>query len=159
MALDQSWMGDLLPDPREPELARSAVWAAYSDQFSNYSAGARRNRLAYEVSRVVSLVAAATVTVAAGLSATPWVTATLGALIVVVEGLGQSFQWHVSWVAYRQAAETMRQHAIDFVAGVDAFDTPDLDDRLARLAQIRRDVAMSENGTWARRMRPKTDTP
>jgi hypothetical protein len=99
------------------------------------------------------------VTVAAGRSASPWFTAALGALIVIVEGMGQSFQWHVSWVAYRQAAETMRQHAIDFVAGVEPFDTPDLDDRLARLAQIRRDVAMSENGTWARRMRPKASTP
>lgn len=151
-------MGNVLPDPREPEVARSAVWAAYKDQFATYSDGAKNNRIAYQVSRVITLVTAAAVTVAAGLSAIPWITASLGALIVVVEGLAQSFQWHVSWIAYRQAAETMRQHGIDFAGGVEPFDAADIDDRLLRLAQVRRDVALGENGTWARRMRPRTDS-
>jgi hypothetical protein len=153
MGTNPGWMSDELPDPADPELSGSAVWAAYRDQFASYSSDATTNRLSYQVARIVSLTAAAAVTVAAGLSATAWVTAALGALIVVLEGLQQLFQWHENWIAYRTATETMRQHAIDFVAGVAPYDSADGRDRLARLAVLRRDVALRESGGWAGRMR------
>jgi hypothetical protein len=146
-------MGDALPDTDDPSLAGSPVWSAYRQQFATYSRQATTNRIRYQVTRIVSLVAAAAVTVCAGLSAAPWVTASLGALIVVLEGLQQVFRWHENWIAYRQAAETMRQHAIDAVSGVPPYDAADPAERLARLALLRRDVALSESGGWGRRMR------
>jgi Protein of unknown function (DUF4231) len=147
------WMGDELPDPTDPDISESASWASFRDQFAVYSRGARVNRVAYQVARIVSLTAAAAVTVSAGLSAPAWVTASLGGLIVVIEGLQQLFQWHENWIAYRQAAETMRQHAIDFEAGVSPYDSRVMHDRLSRLALTRRDVALRESGGWAGRMR------
>jgi hypothetical protein len=153
MGTNPGWMSDELPDPADPEQSGSAAWTAYRDQFTSYSHGARTNRLSYQSARIISLTAAAAVTVSAGLSATPWVTASLGALIVVLEGLQQLFQWHENWIAYRQATETMRQHAIDFAAGVAPYDSADGRDRLARLALLRRDVALRESGGWAGRMR------
>ncbi len=156
MGTNPGWMSAELPDladTADPELSRSAVWAAYRDQFASYSHGATTNRIAYQVARIISLLAAAAVTVSAGLSAPPWVTASLGGLIVVLEGLQQLFQWHENWIAYRQATEAMRQHAIDFVAGVAPYDSADGRDRLARLALLRRDVAVRESGGWAGRMR------
>jgi hypothetical protein len=146
-------MGDDLPDVDDPVISGSPVWAAYRDLFAMYGALATSSRLAYQGARIVSLVAAAAVTVCAGLSAAPWVTASLGALIVVLEGLQQVFQWHENWIAYRQATETMRQHAIDFVSGVAPYDSPDPADRLTRLALLRRDVALTESGGWSGRMR------
>ena len=153
MGTNPGWMADELPDPTDPEISESASWASFRDQFSVYSRGARVNRVAYQVARIVSLTAAATVTVSAGLSAPAWVTASLGALIVVIEGLQQLFQWHENWIAYRQATETMRQHAIDFVSAVEPYDSADVGDRLSRLALMRRDVALRESGGWAGRMR------
>ena len=149
MGTNPGWMADELPDPTDPDISESASWASFRDQFAVYSRGARANRVAYQVARIVSLTAAAAVTVSAGLSAPAWVTASLGGLIVVIEGLQQLFQWHENWIAYRQATETMRQHAIDFaaVSGVVGRD------RLARLALLRRDVALRESGGWAGRMR------
>jgi hypothetical protein len=146
-------MADELPDPADATLSGTEVWTAYRDQFATYSHGARTNRVAYQTARILSLTAAASVTVSAGLSAAPWVTASLGGLIVVLEGLQQLFQWHENWIAYRQATETMRQHAIDFVSGVAPYDSTDGSDRLARLALLRRDVALRESGGWAGRMR------
>ena len=150
---NDGWMADALPDPDDPLLSVSPVWSAYRDQFATYSREAATNRVRYQVTRIISLVAAAAVTVCAGLSAAPWVTASLGALIVVLEGLQQVFQWHENWIAYRQAAETMRQHAIDFVSGVAPYDSTDLGQRLAHLAVLRRDVALRESGGWGGRMR------
>lgn len=150
---NEGWMADALPDAADPGLSGSEVWTAYRDQFATYSHGATANRVRYQVTRIVSLTAAAAVTVCAGLSAPPWVTASLGALIVVLEGLQQLFQWHENWIAYRQAAETMRQHAIDFVSGVAPYDSTDSNDRLSRLALLRRDVALRESGGWGGRMR------
>ena len=153
MGANDGWMADALPDPADPSLSGSEVWSAFRDQFATYSHGAMTNRVAYQTTRIVSLTAAAAVTVSAGLSAAPWVTASLGALIVVLEGLQQLFQWHENWIAYRQAAETMRQHAIDFVSGVAPYDATAMGDRLSRLALLRRDVALRESGGWGGRMR------
>ena len=114
---------------------------------------ARTNRLAYQLTRALALVIAAAVTVSAGVAAPPLLTAGLGAAIVVLEGLQQLFQWHLGWIAYRRAAETMRQHALDFVAGVGPYASTDPAQRIAALAQARRDVALAENWAWAGRMR------
>ena len=152
MASEPDWMGDALPDPPDTALATHPVWLAYRSQFAAYSRGARTNRIAYQVTRAVALVIAAAVTVSAGVGGPALLTAGLGAAIVVLEGLQQLFQWHVGWIAYRQAAESMRQHALDFLAGVGRYAPADPVARMAALARVRRDVALAENWAWAGRM-------
>jgi hypothetical protein len=153
------WMGDVLPEPADRDVAGSPAWAAFRSQFSSYSQGARTNRIAYQTARAVALVLAAAVTVSAGVSAPPLLTAGLGAAIVVLEGLQQLFQWHVNWIAYRQAAESMRQHAIDVATGVGAYASPDPTARVATLSRARRELAVAENRSWASRMSTEPDEP
>jgi hypothetical protein len=157
MTSSVDWMGDDLPEPADPEVAEMPAWTAFRSQFSNYSRGARTNRIAYQTARAVALVLAAAVTVSAGVSAPPLLTAGLGAAIVVLEGPQQLFQWHVNWIAYRQAAESMRQHAIDFATGVGAYASADPAVRVATLSLARRELAVAESRSWAARMRSEPE--
>ncbi len=54
--------------------------------------------------KVVQLVLAASVPVAAGVAAPVGLTGSLGALIVVLEGIQQLFQFHSNWIRYRVTA-------------------------------------------------------
>jgi hypothetical protein len=112
--------------------------------------------VAYQASKVAAIVLAAVVTACAGLDVTPWITATLAAAIVVLEGLQQMFQWQANWINYRRAAETLRQHGMAFAAGMPPYDTPD---RRQQLAAVMHGVAISENSSWAGRMIGKVRNP
>lgn len=142
-------MGDDLPAPTNPDDARDLVWMAYRSQFAYFSRGARLNRIAYQASKIAAIIVAAAVTICAALSVTAWVTASLGGIVVVIQGLQQLFQWQMNWITARQSSETMRQHGLAYAAGMAPYDGPD---RRERLSELMRDVALAENRTWAGRM-------
>ncbi len=146
-----------LPTPTKAEDAEHLVWREFSEQFTEYNVAARNSRLEYQVAKVAAIAIAAAVTVCAGLGVTPWVTASLGAVLVVLEGLQQMFQWQANWISYRRSAETMRQHGFAFAAGMPPYDGPN---RLQELAALMQRVASEENGSWGSRMLGKvTGTP
>ncbi|EWT00247.1 hypothetical protein N865_16680 [Intrasporangium oryzae NRRL B-24470] len=142
-------MGDELPKPTNPDDVTDLVWLAFQSQFAFFSKGSRRNRVAYQSSKVATIVIAAAVTICAALDVRPWVTASLGGLVVVIQGLQQLFQWQLNWVTDRQSSETMRQHGLAYAAMMDPYDGPDRRDRLSKLM---RDIALRENRSWAGRM-------
>lgn len=150
------FMGDDLPEPTDAEDAEHLVWAQFRSQFEEYSRAARNNRLAYQSAKVVAIVVAAVVTICAALSAPAWLTASLGGVLVVLEGLQQMFQWQANWIGYRRSAEQMRQHGMAFAAGMAPYEGPD---RRRLLAALMRDVALAENTTWAGRMAGKGPSP
>jgi hypothetical protein len=143
-------MGDQLPTPLDTGDAQHLLWAQFTAQFTDYSRAARTNRLAYQSSKVITIVVAAAVTICAALSAPAWLTASLGGVLVVVEGLQQMFQWQTNWITYRRAAEQMRQHGFAFAAAMPPYGGADRRERLAAEMQT---VALTENTTWAGRMR------
>lgn len=102
-------MGDDLPTPTNPDDARDLVWMAYRSQFAYFSRGARLNRIAYQTSKIAAIIVAAAVTICAALSVAAWVTASLGGVVVVIQGLQQLFQWQMNWITARQSSETMRR--------------------------------------------------
>jgi hypothetical protein len=139
-------MDDQLPVPIDPGDAADLVWAEFCGQFRSYDRNARKNRLAYQCSKVSAIVIAAAVTVCAAIGVLAWVTATLAALVVVLEGLQQMFQWQRNWIEYRRTAETMRQHGLAFAARTGAYAG---DERRERLAGLLREMALTENQAWA----------
>jgi Protein of unknown function (DUF4231) len=150
------FMGNDLPDPPDRAEAGPLVWLEFKGQFLQYSRGATNNRLAYQCAKVAAIVLAAAVTVCAALSVTAWITASLGAAVVVLEALQQLFQWQANWISYRRSAETMRQHGLAFAAGMPPYDR---EDRRQRLAAILQEVARSENTGWAGRMTSRSAGP
>ena len=96
------FMGELLPEPIDAVDAHDLVWKEFRAQFAQYCKGARNNRRAYQISKVSAIVIGAAVTVCAAVGVIAWLTATLAAGVVVLEGLQQMFQWQRNWIDYRR---------------------------------------------------------
>lgn len=137
-------LGDELPRP-DFEEPPGLAWRQLAAYFRAYSRGATYNRLAYQVSRVATLLLAATVTVLAAIEAPAALSASLAALIVVIEGMQQLFQWHANWLSYRVSAETLRRHAFAYAARTAPYDAGD---RADRLASTLGDLVERENLGW-----------
>ena len=142
-------MNDRLPIPADLQDAADLVWAEFCGQFASYDRAATRNRLAFQWSKVAAIVIAAAVTVCAASEVLGWVTASLAAVVVVLEGLQQMFQWQRNWIEYRRTAETMRQHGLAFAARTGTYAAAD---RRDRLAGVMSEAAQAENKTWAEGM-------
>lgn len=144
---DDEWerLGNQLPAP-EFEDPPSLVWRYVAAYFELYSRGATRNRVAYQIGRVATLLLAAAVTVLAAVGAPAALSASLAAAIVVIEGMQQLFQWHQNWISYRASAETLRRHAFAYAARTAPYDG---EDRAGRLAAMLTELTERENVDWA----------
>ena len=138
---------DGLPEPAGDE-REDVVWQELQAMFRWYDRSASRNRIGYQCLKVLTLVLAAAVAVLAAQHAVSWLTASLAAVIVAVEGMQQLFQLHANWISYRASAETLRQEAFAYVAGVTPYDDAAL--RRGRLAKVLRAVAANETTAWAK---------
>jgi hypothetical protein len=79
------------------------------DQIAYYGRRSRENRTWYYVLALVGVIAAAAVPVLALTEALPQVTATVGALIVVIQGAQLLFQFQQNWTNYRVTGEALKQ--------------------------------------------------
>jgi Protein of unknown function (DUF4231) len=138
-----------LLEPTGPE-GSDVVWRELDSLFTWYDRRAFRNRVAYQVLKVLTLLLAAAVTVLAAQHAPSWLTAMLAAVVVAAEGIQQLFQLHANWISYRASAEALRQEAFAFVAQVPPYDTAQ---RRVVLAQAIRTVTTKESTTWAKTVR------
>ena len=146
-------MADALPDAADPGLSGSEVWTAYRDQFATYSHGATANRVRYQVTRIVSLTAAAAVTVCCGSVGAP-----VGHRLARRAHRGA--RGSATAVPVARELDRLPPGGGDHAAacdrlrlGVAPYDSTDSNDRLSRLALLRRDVALRESGGWGGRMR------
>jgi len=65
---------------------------------------------------VAQIVIAAAIPVSAGAIVSAWITGSLGALIVVLEGLQQLFQFQQNWTGYRATAEALKHEKYLYLA-------------------------------------------
>lgn len=144
-------LGGELPHPTEPADEQDLLWKEYEAHFRWYDRAATRSRRAYAALKVASLTVAAAVPVVAALRAPAGVTATLAAVVVVVEGILQMFQLQTNWISYRATAEALRQQAFLYAAQVDPYNDPGT--RRDRLATFLSSTTGRENTTWAQGMR------
>jgi hypothetical protein len=78
------------------------------DQIAWYDRRSGYAQRMYKGLKLSTLGAAALIPLLAGLSATPWITGIVGALVVVLEGIQQLNQYHDRWIAYRSTAEALK---------------------------------------------------
>jgi len=105
------------PERPIPDPIRSRLEA----QIKFYDEGALRNSRLYHVSKVVELMAAAAVAPVSALGGPVWVTASLGSLIVVLEGTQHVFQFHDRWIAYRSTCEAIRHERYLYLVGAGPY--------------------------------------
>src|ERR1700674_3221411 len=89
------------------------ILARLDDQIRWYDIHSARQRRAFYSLKVVTVVAAATIPLLAAFlpngSRNQIVTSSLGALIVVIEGIQQLFQLHANWILYRSTCESLKR--------------------------------------------------
>ncbi|MET1008130.1 MAG: DUF4231 domain-containing protein, partial [Propionibacteriaceae bacterium] len=142
---------DALPTPADPADQQDLLWQELDSYFRYYHRAATRHRLAYQILKVVFLLAGAAVTVLAAFGAPPAITASLAALLVVLEGAQQLFQFHANWISSRATAENLRIHAFAYAARVAPYEQAS--DRRDRLAAVLRDLTLTENTSWSTTMK------
>jgi uncharacterized protein DUF4231 len=149
----EAWkrLADALPVPTDPADRADLLWQHLAAQVRWYHRAAARCRWSYQVLKVAALVAGGAVTVLAATDARAAVTASLAAAAVVMEGVQQVFQFHANWLSYRDTAETLRQHALLYAAGLPPYAEPET--RRVRLAENVEAVTIRERGHWRGVMR------
>jgi hypothetical protein len=100
-------MGDLLgPNPTMSRLEDQILW---------YDRKSVRSQQRFKVLKLLQIVSAAVIPVAAGLHAPAALTGGLGALIVVLEGIQQLNQYQQNWITYRSTCESLRHEKYLFL--------------------------------------------
>lgn len=93
--------------------------ARLADQVAWYDAKSTFHQRWFKRLKGLQLVAAALVPVFATLDLTGWLTASLGGLLMVLEGVQQLNQHQQNWVSYRSTCESLRheEHLFRAAAG------------------------------------------
>jgi len=83
------------------------------DQISWYDKHSGRQRRSFYLLKLVTTVAAATISLLAAILSDAYLnkimTSSLGALIVVIEGIQQLFQFQTNWILYRSVCESLKR--------------------------------------------------
>ena len=101
----------------DPTLQRLEEQINWYDRKSNY------NQQVYKGLKVIEIVAAALVPLAAGLHLPAVVTGSLGVLIAVLEGLLQLNQYQHNWISYRSTCETLKHEKFLYLATAGPYST------------------------------------
>ncbi len=125
------------------------------DQIEWYDRKSGENQRRFKLLKGSQLVAAAAIPVAATFGAHPAVAATLGAMIVVVEGFQQLNQYQQNWTLYRSNAEALKHEKYLFLARSGPYAK--LDDGRALLADRIEGLISQEHAKWVSARREDTD--
>lgn len=124
----------------------SPAWARLQDQLAWYDSKSQLCQRRFKLLKVLQLVLAAAIPVAAGVSAPSWLVGGAGALIVVLEGLQQLEQYQQNWTSYRSTAEQLKHEQFLFLAAAGPYaGTPDRD---AVLAERVESLVSQEHAAW-----------
>jgi hypothetical protein len=91
-------------------------WERLEDQLGWYDRKSGQQKLWFQRLKVMQIVIAAAIPVVAGVGADAWITGSLGASIVVLEGIQQLFQYQQNWLGYRATAEALKHEKYLYLA-------------------------------------------
>jgi hypothetical protein len=117
------------------------------DQLEWYDGKSQQNQKAFKFLKICTIVAAALVPGLAGIGTRTLVTAGLGVLIVVLEGLQQLNQYHANWIAYRSTCEALKHEKFLYLAKAGPYATAN--DPHALLAERIESLVSQEHAKWA----------
>jgi hypothetical protein len=111
---------EIVDRPSEPA-ASGIAWERLEDQLAWYDTKSASCQWAYLRMKVLQITLAAAVPVLAALGALPGLTAGTGAVVVVLEGAQQLYQWQTNWVLYRATAEALKHERFLYLAGAGPY--------------------------------------
>jgi hypothetical protein len=135
------------PPPRvaETQGAGGPAWARLEDQLNWYDRKSVAAQRAYKAAKVAQLVVGAAVPVVALAAVPDTLTAILGAVVVVLEGIQQLYQWQTNWVLYRSTAEALKHERYLFLAEAGPYTGRDRDKVLAERIE---GLVSQEHAKW-----------
>ena len=125
---------------------RSDILDRLDGQIRWYETSARRNNWGLKICKITSVTVAAAVAVFSAAAAPPLAVATLGALIVVAQGVQEVFQFQAFWINSGRTKEVLKRERALYHAGAGPYARTDDPDRL--LAERTERVAAVELDTW-----------
>ena len=123
------------------------AWERLEDQLGWYERKSRSNKLWYQSLKVAQIVIAAAIPVTAAAGASATVAGALGAVVVVLEGLQQLFQFQQNWISYRVTAQALMRERALCLAGAGPYEGAERPQAL--LARRVERVVSQEYGAWA----------
>ena len=144
-------VGGLPPASVTAAPPRSPAWQRLEDQLAWYERNSARCKRWFHRLKVLQIVVAACIPVIAALGAPTAAAGVLGALIVVVEGLQQLFQYQQNWTGYRATAESLKHEKYLYLSRAGAYrDAEDPDALLAEHVEAR---VSTEHTAWVNEQR------
>lgn len=116
------------------------------EQIKYYDAESCSNKRWYLGLKGVELVAAALIPPSAVLSPDPWVTALLGVVVVLMEGLTQLNQFHANWIGYRSTCESLKHEKFLYIGKAGPYK--DSADPHTLLAERTEELVSREHSKW-----------
>lgn len=117
------------------------------DQIEWYDRKSGYNQKAFKYLKICAILAAALVPVAAKIEGLSSVTAGLGVIIVILEGLQQLNQYHSNWIAYRSTCEALKHEKFLYLAKAGMYAAAN--DPHALLAERIESLVSQEHAKWA----------
>ncbi len=133
-----------LPDPNT-----DPIFARLEDQIDWYDRKSRSARRVYKRIKVVEILAASAIPFLAGLSfpRDKLVTAGLGVLITLLEGLLHLNQYQQNWTTYRSTCEALKHEKFVYLANAGPYATASSPHAL--LAERIESTVSQEHAQWA----------
>ena len=123
------------------------AWERLEDQLRWYDRNSAHHKDWFQRLKVLQIVIAAAIPLAAGADASAWVTGSLGAAIVVLEGFQQLFQFQQNWVGYRATAEALKHEKFLYLAHAGPYREAPARDAL--LAERVEGLVSQEHAVWS----------
>jgi Protein of unknown function (DUF4231) len=123
----------------------SPAWARLEDQIAWYDRESAQSQRWFKGLKVVQIVTAAAIPVAAAASAPLALLGAGGALIVVLEGLQQLQQYQENWITYRSTCERLRAERFLYLSRAGPYAVGGAE---ALLAVRVEGLVSQENSAW-----------
>ena len=128
----------LPPGPTRDRLEEQLDW---------YERKSKTQKHGYQWIKIAQIVVAAAIPVSAAAGASAAVAGGMGAVIVVLEGLQQLFQFQQNWTSYRATAEALKHEKFLYLAGAGGYERATRPDIL--LAERVEGLVSQEHAAWS----------
>ncbi|MEA2439243.1 MAG: hypothetical protein QOH76_667 [Thermoleophilaceae bacterium] len=140
--------GDAMALPQTP------AWERLETQIAWYDRKSTQNQTWFKRLKVLQIVTAAAIPVAAALSAPVWLLGGGGALIVILEGLQQLQQYQQTWTTYRSTCERLKHEKYLFLASAGPYTRAPRPEAL--LAERVEGLVSQEHAAWVSQQQEAT---
>lgn len=132
------------------EVRNHPAWLRLENQRNWYSKKSALNQKWYKGFKLAQIVLAASIPIIALIdtSYTKFIVAMIGALITILEGIQQLYQFHTLWTEYRSTAEHLKHEKYLFLSLGGPYRGLNQDEALPLLAERIEDHISKEHAKW-----------